>query len=341
MDAVQGGTRGAPADIATLTAAAVAAVEASAAAPLPQSAAIVSAPLAAATSLFLGAAPTNEVLGVVAGNGAPTAPVESPPAAAPSTFTAAAAAAGVVHNSVASNGGGAGPGTRTVSTPKRRRLLRLEGGDLIVIPTNIYKQAGGVKLDITLGGFRIDNEKCTLKNRAYNFGVLPGFSRENILALRAFRDTLLPIDRSTPTSIHTIIAAEAITRYDEEHQKPPELASLAEESSFYGVGGWIPDSRVIHMTFTGSNMDLKVKAGDLRALDRPLQCKLALEALKSDPKVQAGTLEPAPPDLEVYGTGGTDTVGPEPGATGFARAPEPFPPSSSGARYGGKSAAKR
>ncbi|CAN0150565.1 unnamed protein product, partial [Hapterophycus canaliculatus] len=106
-------------------------------------------------------------------------------------------------------------------------------------------------------------------------------------------------------------------------------------------GGWIPDSRVIHMTFTGSNMDLKVKAGDLRALDRPLQCKLALEALKSDPKVLAGTLEPAPPDLEVYGTGGTDTVGPEPGATGFARAPEPFPPSSSGSRYGGKSAAKR
>lgn len=184
MDAVQGGTRGPPADIATLTAAAVAAVEASAATPLPHSAATVSAQLATATSLFL-AGSTNEVVGVSAGNGAPTPPIESPPVAAPSTFTAAAAAAGAVHNSsVASNGAGTGPGAKTASTPKRRRLLRLEGGDLIVIPTNIYKQAGGVKLDITLGGFRIDNEKCTLKNRAYNFGVLPGFSRANILALR-------------------------------------------------------------------------------------------------------------------------------------------------------------
>lgn len=73
---------------------------------------------------------------------------------------------------------------KTVSAPKRKRLLRLEGGGLVVIPTNIYKQAGGVKLDITLGGFRIDNEKCTLKNRAYNFGVLAGFTRENLLALR-------------------------------------------------------------------------------------------------------------------------------------------------------------
>ncbi|CAM9432032.1 unnamed protein product, partial [Hapterophycus canaliculatus] len=234
MDAVQGGTRGPPADIATLTAAAVAAVEASAAAPLPPSAATMSAPLAAATSLFLGAGSNNEFVGVSVGNGAPTAPIEPAPVAAPSTFSAAAAAAGVVHSSVVPNGAGTGLGGRTVSTPKRRRLLRLEGGDLIVIPTNIYKQAGGVKLDITLGGFRIDNEKCTLKNRAYNFGVLPGFSRENILALRAFRDTLLPMDRSTPTSIHTIIAAEAITRYDEEHQKPPEISSLAEESSFYG-----------------------------------------------------------------------------------------------------------
>lgn len=62
--------------------------------------------------------------------------------------------------------------------------MRLESGDSVVIPTNIYRQAGGVKLDITLGGFRIDNEKCTLKNRAYNFGVLPGFTRENLLALR-------------------------------------------------------------------------------------------------------------------------------------------------------------
>lgn len=37
-----------------------------------------------------------------------------------------------------------------------------------------------------------------------------------------------------PTSIHTIIAAEAMIRYDEEHVKPPEGSSLAEESSHYG-----------------------------------------------------------------------------------------------------------
>lgn len=70
------------------------------------------------------------------------------------------------------------------SSLKRRRLLRLEDGNLIVLPTNIYKQAGGVKLDLSLGGFRIDGEKCTLKNRAFNFGVLQGFTRENLLALR-------------------------------------------------------------------------------------------------------------------------------------------------------------
>lgn len=52
---------------------------------------------------------------------------------------------------------------------------------------------------------------------------------------RAFRDTLLPTDRSKmPSSIHTIIAAEAMIRYDEEHVKPPEGSSLAEESSHYG-----------------------------------------------------------------------------------------------------------
>lgn len=55
----------------------------------------------------------------------------------------------------------------------------------------------------------------------------------------AFRDTLLPTDRSTVTSIHTIIAAEAIIRYDEEHQKPPETSSLEEESSYYGGDGRI------------------------------------------------------------------------------------------------------
>lgn len=69
-------------------------------------------------------------------------------------------------------------------------------------------------------------------------------------------------------------------------------------------------------------MELKVKAGDLRAVDRPLQCKLALEALKSDPRVLQGKLEQAPAAVEVYGTDGTDAVGPEPGATGFARTAE-------------------
>jgi len=107
-----------------------------------------------------------------------------------STFTAAAAAAAACHGiAISSKASGS---TKAASAPKRKRLLRLEGGDLVVIPTNIYKQAGGVKLDITLGGFRIDNEKCTLKNRAYNFGVLPGFTRENILALRCVISTSIP-----------------------------------------------------------------------------------------------------------------------------------------------------
>ena len=101
------------------------------------------------------------------------------------------------------------------------------------------------------------------------------------------------------------------------------------------VGGWIPDSRVIHMTFAGSKMELKIKAGDLRAVDRPLQCKLKLEELKVDPVVLQGTLEPAPAAVEVYGTDGTDAVGPEPGATGFSRAAEAaFPPAASGYRSG-------
>lgn len=70
------------------------------------------------------------------------------------------------------------------AAPKRRRLLRLDNGGLAVLPTNIYKQAGGVKLDLSLGSFRIDGDKCTMKNRAFNFGVLPGFTKENLLALR-------------------------------------------------------------------------------------------------------------------------------------------------------------
>lgn len=48
---------------------------------------------------------------------------------------------------------------------------------------------------------------------------------------------LLPTDRSTLTTINTIIAAEALTRYDDEHQKPLATSTLAEESSYYGGDG--------------------------------------------------------------------------------------------------------
>lgn len=161
---------------------AVAAVEASAeaAAEAPASAAP-AAPAAAAYSNE-GDASSTEADAVAAALDAYRASASAAPfTTAAAAFTAAAAAAGVSLG-IAANG--RGMGAKTTSAPKRKRLLRLEGGDLAVIPTNIYKQAGGLKLDITLGGFRIDGEKCTLKNRAYNFGVLPGFTRENLLALR-------------------------------------------------------------------------------------------------------------------------------------------------------------
>lgn len=77
----------------------------------------------------------------------------------------------------------AGAANRPGST-RKRRLVRLDDGSLVVLPTNIYRQAGGLKLDLSLGGIRINGERCTMKNRAFNFGVLHGFSRENILALR-------------------------------------------------------------------------------------------------------------------------------------------------------------
>eukprot|EP00752_Nemacystus_decipiens_P009158 g8180.t1 len=322
-------------------AAAVAAVEAAADAPTAVQAPAAPAPAApapaaapAAYNSDEGDGPSNEMVAMEAALDAYRASLSAAPASTPAAaaaFTAAAAAAGLSLG-ITTNGKSTGP--KTASGPKRKRLLRLQGGDLVVIPTNIYRQAGGLKLDITLGGFRIDGEKCTLKNRAYNFGVLPGFTRENLLALSAFRDTLLPTDRSTVTSIHRIIAAEAITRYDEEHQKPPETSSL--ESSYYGVGGWIPDSRIIHMTFAGSNMELKVKAGDLRAIDRPLECKLALEALKADPTVLQGQLDPVPVSVEVYGSDGGNAVGSEPGSTGFVRAAEAGPSAVSGYRSGPK-----
>lgn len=170
-------------------AAAVAAVEASAelaaealAAPVaPAPPALAPAPAAYSNE---GDGSSNEAAAVAAALDAYRATASAAPASTPAAaaaFTAAAAAAGVSLGIVAN---GKGIGSKAASVPKRKRLLRLEGGDLVVIPTNIYKQAGGLKLDITLGGFRIDGEKCTLKNRAYNFGVLPGFTRENLLALR-------------------------------------------------------------------------------------------------------------------------------------------------------------
>lgn len=118
--------------------------------------------------------------------------------------------------------------------------------------------------------------------------------------------------------INPIAAAEALKRYDEEHLKPPH-GSVA--TAYEGVGAWIPDPRELHVTFVGSNMEMRVKAGELRAIDRPLQCKIALDALKADPKVLAGTLEVAPSVAKGHGSGGSDFVGVEPGATGFARAP--------------------
>lgn len=69
-------------------------------------------------------------------------------------------------------------------TPRRRRLVRLDNGSVVVLPTNIYRQAAGVKLDLSLGGLRLNGERPTMKNRAFNFGVMPGINRENILALR-------------------------------------------------------------------------------------------------------------------------------------------------------------
>lgn len=66
---------------------------------------------------------------------------------------------------------------------------------------------------------------------------------------------------------------------------------------------------------------MRVKASDLRAVDRPLQSKLALEALKLDPTVLEGKLESAPPVSQGHGFGGSDDVGMEPGSIGFAHAP--------------------
>ena len=120
-------------------------------------------------------------------------------------------------------------------------------------------------------------------------------------------------------SIHPIAAAEILHRYDEEHAKLPH-GQTSEPTTHPDGGGWIPDSGQVHVTFVGSAMEILVKAGDLRALDRPLQCKLALETLKNDPR----TME-EPPPLEVLSTGsredGSRGIGTEAGATGFALSP--------------------
>lgn len=92
--------------------------------------------------------------------------------------------------------GGAGEGlevvgVRMATSSRRQRVVRADDGTLYALPTNVYKQAGGLKLDLSLGGVRINGEKCTMKNRAFNFGVLPGITRENILALRYDTHTVL------------------------------------------------------------------------------------------------------------------------------------------------------
>ena len=89
---------------------------------------------------------------------------------------------------------------KAATVPRKRRLLRLESGRLVVLPTNVYKQGGGVKLDLALGGFRINGEKCTVKNRAFNFGVLQGFTEENLLALR-YRITRIAVDLSKEANL--------------------------------------------------------------------------------------------------------------------------------------------
>lgn len=92
-------------------------------------------------------------------------------------------------------------------------------------------------------------------------------------------------------TIHYLAAVEALRRYDEEHLKPPDGS---ESSSYEGSGGWIPDSQEVLFTVVGSRAELLVPASELRAVDFTEACKTVLEALKVNPDVLAGQLEPAP-----------------------------------------------
>lgn len=115
-----------------------------------------------------------------------------------------------------------------------------------------------------------------------------------------------------------ITAAEALYRYDEEHQKP---SSDWEPAMLYGdYAGWIPDSMDVRVAVMGTEVEMTMKARDLRAVDRHLDCKRALESLMVDPTVLAGRLDLAP-DAGVDGANGdkVDLVGMEPGSTGFCR----------------------
>lgn len=135
---------------------------------------------------------------------------------------------------------------------------------------------------------------------------------------RAFRDVVIPPDRSNATTIHLITAAEALHRYDEEHLTPPTGSdpTLPDEES----AGWIPDSLDVCVAVMGTEVEMTVKARELRAVDRQLECKRALESLLADPTVLAGKLD-LPPDVGIDGGdgAGADAVGMEPGSTGFCR----------------------
>lgn len=82
------------------------------------------------------------------------------------------------------------------------------------------------------------------------------------------------------------------------------------------------------MTVVGSKVELRMLAGELRAIDRPMECRKALEALKADPGVLAGELQVAPEnamaeqDVATGGEGG----GGVPELPNVARSPMPISP---------------
>lgn len=129
---------------------------------------------------------------------------------------------------------------------------------------------------------------------------------------------MIPPDRSNAKTIHLITAAEALYRYDEEHLRP---STEWEPTLPYGESAcWIPDSMDVRVAVMGTEVEMTVKARDLRAVDRHLECKRALESLRVDQTVLAGKLDLAP-DAAVDAVDGdrADFVGMEPGSTGFCR----------------------